>query len=289
MTLKLFGGRLLVNIIFIPIAVIMSYLNGIDSVAAFFSALLLHEGAHAIAASALGVRVRSLEVMPFGCTAHIESFAVIRGGREIMMAAAGPCCNIIAAAAVLIFADGEVMSPYTEALFKANTTLAAMNLIPALPLDGGRILATVLALAMPPLTATRLTSILGICASSVMIGVGVYMFVNNQPNPTLFLMGGFIMYSAIKYLRSAAFMFMKSTVMKRAEVLKRGTVDLRDIAAHKSRSVSEVLTALDTRKYNIIHVLDDDMHIVHTINESELISGMVKSGTTESIGSIKGN
>ena len=80
MSSKFFGGRLEVNFIFIPVVFVMCYISGIEAILAFCLALLLHESAHAIMAQAMGVRVKSLELMPFGCTAHIESFAVVSPG-----------------------------------------------------------------------------------------------------------------------------------------------------------------------------------------------------------------
>lgn len=68
--------------------------------------------------------------------------------------------------------------------------LAAMNLLPALPLDGGRILAVLLGLALPKIRATRITSILGILLSIAMLALAAVMALNDAFNPTLFFDGG---------------------------------------------------------------------------------------------------
>lgn len=102
MNIKLLGGRLIVNVIFIPVAIAMCYLKGIDRVVAFLAALVIHEAAHATVSSALGVHVHSMEVLPFGCAANMESFAAVSGGKEIAMALAGPLANVVASAAVYV-------------------------------------------------------------------------------------------------------------------------------------------------------------------------------------------
>lgn len=283
MNIHLLSGRLVINLIFLPVVLVMCYLNGVASVVAFLTALVLHESAHAVVASALGVKVRSLEVMPFGCTANIESFAVVSGGREIAMAAAGPAINILAAAAVFVFGKMQPMGDFSQSLFRSNVTLAAINLIPALPLDGGRILSALLSLAMPPLRAVKATSVLGMVAATLLVGLGVYMVMIGKPNPTMLLMGGFMLYSSFKYLRNAAFQFLRNTTGKREEILTRGMVDVKSLAAHRDKSVGEVLTSLDARRYNVIYVLDDDLHIIDKVNESDIMRGVVKYGTAERI------
>ena len=144
MSSKFFGGRLEVNFIFIPVVFLMCYVSGVEAILAFCLALLLHESAHAVMAQAMGVRVRSLELMPFGCTAHIESFAVVSPGAEIAMAAAGPLANLALAALLQFGADVTAEDTFLAALYRSNLSLAAVNLLPALPMDGGRVLCCVL-------------------------------------------------------------------------------------------------------------------------------------------------
>jgi len=277
---------MIVNLIFIPVAVIMCYINGAATVAAFFAALFLHECAHSIVASALGIRVHSLQLMPFGCTAHIESLAVVNRGKEIAMAAAGPAINILAAAAVYLSMHFIKETDFLQMFFKSNVMLAAMNLLPALPLDGGRILATVLSFSMTSVKANRLTSILGICVAAVMLGTGAYMAAMAKFNPTLLLMGGFMLYGSILHYRNAAYVFMKNTMVKREEIYKRAAVDVKSLAVHKKRTLGEVLTNLDSRRYNTVYVLDDDMSVMKQMGEADLMKGVISEGTGSEIQKI---
>lgn len=279
MTIRLFGGRLLINAIFFPVAAIMCWINGMDHMVAFLLALILHESAHGIMASAVGVRVERLEVMPFGCMAQMESFACIAGGKEVAMAAAGPAANLIMAAACFLWGKTMSASPLQEAFLQSNITLAAMNLLPALPLDGGRIVSVVLGLVMPQLRAVKITSILGICIGVLMVGLGGYLYVTGVGNPTLLVMGGFLIFSAARYLHSGAFTFLRKNAEKRMQIRNRPTVEVKNIAAHESKTFGEVLTNMDTRKYNILHILDDKMNVVRKLDEGEIIQEMMKSGT----------
>ena len=83
-------GRFRMSLAVMPVMAVMGYLNGIEKVAAFFAALIIHECAHGIMASALGVRFYSVELLPFGCVARIENMGALSGGKEVAIAAAQP-------------------------------------------------------------------------------------------------------------------------------------------------------------------------------------------------------
>lgn len=285
MKLGLFGGRLRINILIFPVAIFMCYLSGMISAVAFFIALVLHECAHAVVASAVGVKVWSLEVLPFGCTAKMESFAVVSGGKEIVMAAAGPAVNIISAAAVYVIFKHNA-GEFASAFMRSSMMLASINLIPALPLDGGRIVASIIGMKYSAFVATRITSVMGMIASAVILAVGFFLAANSAVNPTLFIMGGFMLYSSIGHFKNAAFAFMKHNTIKRDEMVKRKSIDVKSIAAHRERSVGEVLTSLDRRKYNIVYVLDDNLNVVKRIDEANIMDGMLKEGLTKKLEEI---
>ncbi|MEZ6197812.1 MAG: M50 family metallopeptidase [Planctomycetota bacterium] len=147
-----------------------------------FLTVIVHEFAHAVAAQRLGVRVADIVLTPFGGVARLEG--EVRDGRvEALVAGAGPAANL--ALATLLFlvlvATGEAgaisfrqvflldtraevfydASP-VHAAFAFNVLLGTLNLIPAFPMDGGRILRGLMALQRGRLEATRLATRLGL-------------------------------------------------------------------------------------------------------------------------------
>lgn len=287
MTLRLLNGRLRVNLLFLPIMLVMCMLSGVESVVAFCVALTLHECAHGVAASAVGIYVRSLEVTPFGCAANMESMAAVSGGKEIAVAAAGPAINILVAAALYALQRADMGSSFTQALLASNMMLAAMNLLPALPLDGGRILACVLGLAIKPMRAARLVSVFGMVVAAAMLGCGAYMAAMGMLNPTLFLMGGFVGYWALRYYRNSTFAHLKQTTAKRGAVLSRGTVDVKTVAAHKSRTLGEMLSNMDSRRFNVVYILGDDLDVVGKVTERDILRSATAAGTDVPLEKIK--
>lgn len=108
---------------------------------ALIVALAAHEGAHLLAARALGVGVRGLRLMPFGGAIAVDNLYALAPRRLFWVAAAGPAGSALALIASAALAHWGALSPaLSVALLRVNLVLTAFNLLPALPLDGGRML-----------------------------------------------------------------------------------------------------------------------------------------------------
>ena len=280
MYIRLWGGRLKINLLLIPAAAAMVYFAGPAVFGAFFLALLMHEAAHALIARAVGARIMSLELLPFGCAANMDGF-FDSGAKEAAVAAAGPLINIAAAAGVnLLFPEDT----FTSAFVRSSAALSAVNLLPALPMDGGRILAAMLGMDMKKQTAVRISGYLGIAAGSAVILLFAAAALKGSLNFTLAAMGGFMLYSSVKSVKSAGFVFARQTQDKRRAMERRTSIDVKHVAARDDRPLSEVMLALDPRKYNIVHVLDSELNTVETMDEAAILSRMLKGESGEPIG-----
>ncbi|MBX6396580.1 MAG: M50 family metallopeptidase, partial [Alicyclobacillaceae bacterium] len=106
-----------------------------------FCVVVLHELGHVAAATALGYRVREMTLLPFGGVAVMErESSSWSPDHEIWIAAAGPLCNGLQILAALVLYSAHLWSEGFASFFvRVNLTIALFNLLPALPLDGGRI------------------------------------------------------------------------------------------------------------------------------------------------------
>lgn len=278
MKLHLFGGRLVVHVLLIPVAVLMVAAAGVQAAAAFAAALLLHEGAHALFASALGVRVLQMELFPFGCAAHLEDFSSVSASKEAAIAAAGPLFNLVCAASAggvgQLLGEGSFLRGFTE----ASAALAAVNLLPALPLDGGRLLCALLESVLPAVRARRLCGVLGAFFSVLMLALTVLLSCRGAFNPTLPLMGGFLFYGSVQTVRRAPAAALLQGA-RREQVLRRRTLDVRPLAAGGERRAGELLPRLDGRRYNLVYVLDEQMRVAALLDEQALRRGLLARGS----------
>jgi Zn-dependent protease/CBS domain-containing protein len=143
----------------------------------FFVSILLHELGHAVVALRRGLRTRSITLFIFGGVAQLESDP--KDGRtEFWMAAAGPAVSLALAGLFYAGATLPFVGPSAAAVAKylalINLMLAVFNLVPAFPLDGGRLLRGALWGTMGKARATRIASGAGTYFAFFLIFSGVF-------------------------------------------------------------------------------------------------------------------
>ncbi len=143
-----------------------------------FVFVVLHETGHAVAALRRGIPISEITLYPYGGVARIASRP--RSGRtELEIAAAGPLVNLVLAALLALITWGAVLeTPVSKTqqivsfMFWSNLLLAGFNLLPAFPLDGGRVLRGALATRLGWTRATIWAASAGQVAAVVLMAVG---------------------------------------------------------------------------------------------------------------------
>ncbi|MCE9534090.1 MAG: site-2 protease family protein [Planctomycetes bacterium] len=137
-----------------------------------FSCVFIHELGQLLAANRLGLGIRSLTIYPIGGSAQLSEVSE-RPWKELRVSCIGPATHLIIAAAIsfgLVFSDRS-LSPHLDSpipfletffnrLFWLNVMLATLHVIPAFPLDGGRIFRAALALSAGRLRSTEVAALL---------------------------------------------------------------------------------------------------------------------------------
>lgn len=142
----------------------------------FFVSILLHELGHSVVALKSGIAIRSITLFIFGGVARLERDPP-DGRTELRMAAAGPAVSVVLAG--LFLAAGALARPggtvWAVARYLAviNLVVAAFNLVPAFPLDGGRLLRGLLWKSMGKARATRVAARAGTLFAYFLIASGV--------------------------------------------------------------------------------------------------------------------
>jgi Zn-dependent protease/predicted transcriptional regulator len=134
------------------------YLLGLLAAIGLFASVLVHELGHALTARAYGVRTREITLWLLGGVAQLERIPRARGA-EAVIAIVGPLVSLSLAGLFGLLrglwpSEGS-LAFLLGYLSVVNLSLALFNLLPALPLDGGRVLRSLLALYRPYLEATR--------------------------------------------------------------------------------------------------------------------------------------
>lgn len=175
--------------------------QGVLFILALFFCVLLHEFGHAFAARAFGIQTPDITLLPIGGVARLNRIPD-KPWQELIVAIAGPLVNVfIAAVLILVVRKSAALdqleyleSPRIELLAKLasiNVMLVLFNLIPAFPMDGGRVLRALLAMAMPYARATQIAAwigqglavvfgIFGIFGNPMLIFIAFFIFAGAQ-------------------------------------------------------------------------------------------------------------
>ena len=117
---------------------------------AVFAMMSLHEGAHALCACLLGCPVSGFDIYPFGFCARMETMGYGSVYREMVILAVGPMMHLLYPAILhLLAAGGAISVSFCEYLGMMNRSILLFNLLPILPLDGGRLLSSLVHLSVP--------------------------------------------------------------------------------------------------------------------------------------------
>lgn len=161
-------------------------------IVALFACVLLHELGHALTAQRYGIRTRDITLLPIGGVARLERMPT-ESGQELLIALAGPAVNLVIAAvaygALALLPDPDPMGLLPR-LAVANVAIMGFNLLPAFPMDGGRVLRAVLATRMGRVAATRRAAAIGRGFAIVFVMLGLWV------NPVLLLVGVFVWLAA---------------------------------------------------------------------------------------------
>jgi len=196
----------------------------IDQVAIFsliillvFVIVVLHEYGHALTARRYGIKTKDIILSPIGGIARLEGIPT-DPKKELWIALMGPAVNVVLAVfffAILFFLDipevpGELIVPYSAGvyayfiqllpiLFLLNVIMVLFNMLPAFPMDGGRVLRALLSMKWPRERATKIASIVG-----QVFAVGFFAFGSYNSQFSLSAIGIFIFLAARAEYKTAS-------------------------------------------------------------------------------------
>jgi Zn-dependent protease len=232
--------------------------DGVAFTLLIFLCVLLHEFGHAFAAKAFGIRTPDITLLPIGGVARLERMPA-NPWQELVIAIAGPAVNVLIAAVVFLLIGGvlplqefgRIDTPSGSLLAKlliVNVLLVAFNVIPAFPMDGGRVLRALLATQMRYVTATQMAARVG----QVIAVLFFLASLTSWGGPMLAFIAVFVFLGAQQELAYARFrevaqgLHVRQAMVTRFQTLPV-TLKVAEIASHLAASSQKLFPFVDDR------------------------------------------
>ncbi len=250
-----------------------------------FMTVFLHELGHALAAKKYNIKTKDITILPIGGLARLERIPE-KPSEELVVAIAGPLVNITLAIITGLFITIPDLKELTVQLtggvnpsnfflnfFIVNIWLAIFNLVPAFPMDGGRVLRAILSMKFERHVATKVAARIG-----QLLAIG-FIFIGFNSNPFLIFIGLFIILGAQAEVEmtKAGFMlkgiFVKDIVMKQYE-----TINANDIVE------TAVKQLLNGQCKNFLVISGE--HPIGSLSRDEIIEALSNNGNKSSISAV---
>ena len=291
MTLAVFGRLEIRCSVFVlllfPLAIVFDRL---DTLLIAASSLLVHELSHSVMAHRLGFSVASIELQPFGCVARLRR-SPDSPSDSAAVAAAGPLFSLmlsLSSAGAAFFFGGAENSALSELAF-FNLTLGLVNLLPVLPLDGGRLALAVISSSngKKRRRAALALSLGGILIGSLIAALGALALFAKPEGMALFraasllITGVFIVLSAASEGKSSAVNEARDRLAAVSRLRSGRGLRVYSVAMHKKSTVREALMAVSGGGYGVVFAVDDDMRGIAVIDEGMLMNAAARGGSGE--------
>jgi Zn-dependent protease len=256
---------------------------GLGFILAIFGCVVLHELGHALAARRYGVATRDITLLPIGGVARLERMPE-NPIEELVVAVAGPAVNMVIAAALLVGVAVSVgigsmgqVDPagghFLVQLTYVNIALVVFNLIPAFPMDGGRVLRALLATRIEYVRATQIAATIG-QGLAIVFGVLGFFF-----NPFLLFIALFVYLGAQAEAHHTELRSLTRGVPVREAMVTR----FRSLAEADSLSkVVEELLSGDQQDFPV----KSGARVVGILPRDALIKALASTGPTGSVAGV---
>lgn len=262
----------------------LEVLKGVGFILTLFLCVILHEYGHALTARKYGIKTRDITIYPIGGVARLERMPE-KPIEELWVALMGPAVNVVIAAGLFayLYLTGSLVpltdltvasGSFLERVMTVNLSLVLFNLIPAFPMDGGRVLRAILAMRMDYVRATQIAASIGQGMALLFGLIGLF------GNVMLMFIAFFIWIGASQ---EAGAVQMKN-VISGIPVGRAMLTDYKSLSPRDPLSRMAQLILAGTQ--HDFPVIDDSARVVGVVTRDDFLSALTQHGQNIAVSAV---
>ncbi len=240
-----------------------------------YSVMILHEIAHLIAAVCIGLKIDYIAFLPFGVNLRLKNKMVYSIADEIILYISGPLVNAFFAVFAALFYR---YCPYylIRMFYISNIMLFIMNLLPALPLDGGIITRKILMYRYGFRNAEKIMKIISAVISAAVTALGIYAAYKTHFNYSVLLFSLLLIGNIFTRNEKYNIDFIKELMFHN----KKGHKRVRHIITDEKRDYKSIAEDFRVNCYNVVYRLDESGRVTEILTETQVINQIMDSNIT---------
>ncbi|MEW6275624.1 MAG: M50 family metallopeptidase [Bacillota bacterium] len=284
---RIMGINIYVNVFFLGLLGLFFVAGVMGKGLIAFAVVFCHELAHAAVARRLAVPVTDVELLPFGGVTRMGGEMILDPAKESYIAVAGPASNLLMAAAGLALKNHGLWHDELGPFFlQCNLLIAAFNLLPALPLDGGRVYRAHLAAKIGIRDATYRAAALGQVWAALVVLFGSFGLFFRFSGLDILFTGLFLFYAATREKGAAPYLFVRHLTRKKGELAKAGVLPAETFVVMENLTLGEIIRPFLPQRFHLVLVLDRQLRYKGMLTEAQVIDGLLEHGFDLPVGKL---
>lgn len=275
--LSVHGCVLRIHPLFPVLLLFLSVSGAYYFVAAYLIVLLLHESAHLLCAVAMHIPVAQIELTPFGGSMQIPFVEALPRRKAFFLSSAGVLCNLLVGTFAFILSIRlSFLHPLLLYFIQCNLLMLCINLLPVLPLDGGRMLLAILSKYFDRSRVLHILLASGRVLSGILLAFCIFKALLGSFHSSPILLACYLLYAAAIEEKTGVSRYLASFMARRVRIEKHKTLPVYALCAAASMPVFMILPHLHPGAYHLLYVIDESsLSVIGQLQENELLAAIL--------------
>lgn len=266
-----------INLLIFPLFFSAFIFNFAELLFISYLTAFVHEYFHIAAMKFLGIPLKKIDIQPFGICAYINNVSVFSSYKEVLIAAAGPLFNFTFAL-VLICIKHFTYFEYLDYAISINILMGTFNLIPALPLDGGRILRAILSIKFGIIRAYNFMLSLSRKIIICILAAGIFIVIFVPFNFSLLLICAFLFSNIASEEKCLNRIILKDILLAKEGKSSNKPLDTKVVTVSEDSPARSILKLLSFDYCIEVLILGRQGNIRYCASESEVVKLLIERG-----------